>query len=145
MNESKPTIYQNPVELRQAIRSGQFTSTTSGQCPQFIQANMAIVPKSVADKFLLFCQSNPRACPILEILPSGSYTPTRIAKTHADIRTDIPKYEVYENGQSLKKVRNISEDWNNDMVTFLLGCSFSFEHALQQNGIRVKNIDEQKM
>jgi uncharacterized protein YcsI (UPF0317 family) len=144
MSSSKPIRYQNPVELRQAIRSGEFISTTSSQCPRYIQANVAILSASIADKFLEFCHLNPRACPLLEVLPSGSYTPTKIVKTEVDIRTDIPKYRIYQNGQLIKEVIDIREYWNNDMVTFFLGCSFSFEDALQKNGIRVKNIDEHK-
>ncbi|CAF4821516.1 unnamed protein product [Rotaria sp. Silwood1] len=137
-------IYQNPAELRHDIRSGQFTSTTSSQCPGYIQANMVILPKTVANQFHQFCQLNPRACPLLEVLPSGSYTPTKLAKTDADVRTDLPKYRVYQNGQLIKEVTDIKEYWNDDMVTFLMGCSFSFEDALQQHGIRIKNIDQNK-
>jgi uncharacterized protein YcsI (UPF0317 family) len=145
MNDSKSSvIYENPVELRQAIRSGQFTSTTSSQCPQYIQANMVILPKSIAEKFSEFCRLNPRPCPLLEELPAGSYTPTKLIKTNADIRTDLPMYRIYQNGEMIKEVTDIRDVWNNDMVTFFLGCSFSFEYALQQNGIRVKNIDEHK-
>ncbi|UJR21923.1 hypothetical protein I4U23_024992 [Adineta vaga] len=145
MNNSSNYIqFQDPNELRQAIRSGEFKATTSSQCPQYIQANMVILPKSVSNKFLEFCRSNPRACPLLEMLPAGSYKPTKLAKTDADIRTDLPKYRIFENGQLIKEVTDIQEYWNDEMVTFLLGCSFSFENALQQNGIRIKNIDEKK-
>ena len=136
--------YQNPSELRQAIRSSQFTLPTSGQCPGYIQANMVILSKSVAEKFLQFSQINPRACPLLEMLPAGSYTPTKLVKTDADIRTDLPKYRIYQNGNLVEEVTDIQSYWNDEMVTFLLGCSFSFENALQQHGIRVKNIDQNK-
>ena len=137
-------VYEYPSDLREAIRSGQFISPTSGQCPGYIQANMVILPKSIADKFLQFSQLNPRACPLLEMLPSGSYTPTKLAKTEADIRTDLPKYRIYQNGQFLAEVTDIKDYWNEEMVTFLLGCSFSFENALQEHGIRIKNIEQNK-
>jgi uncharacterized protein YcsI (UPF0317 family) len=144
MNMASTMTYQNPTELRKAIRSGQFTSATSGQCPGYIQANMVILSKPMADNFLQFCQMNPRACPLLEMLPSGSYTPTKLAKTDADIRTDLPRYRIYQNGKLLAEVTDIKSYWNHEMVTFLLGCSFSFENALQQHGIRIKNIDQNK-
>ncbi|CAF2112410.1 unnamed protein product [Rotaria magnacalcarata] len=137
-------IYQNPTELRNAIRSGEFTSATSGQCPGYIQANMVILSKRIADNFFQFCQLNPRACPLLEMLPSGSYTPKRLANTDADIRTDLPKYRIYQNGKLIEEVTDIKHHWNDDMVTFLLGCSFSFENALQKHGIRIKNVDQNK-
>lgn len=137
--------YQEPSKLRQAIRSGQFTTPTSGQCPGYIQANMVILPKCIAEKFLQFCQSNPRACPLLEALPPGSYTPTKLVKHQdADVRTDLPKYRTYQQAEFIGEVTDIKTYWNDDLVTFLLGCSFSFENALQQNGIRVKNIDQNK-
>ncbi|CAF1178706.1 unnamed protein product [Rotaria sordida] len=144
MNQTSTKIYQNPVELRRDIRLGQFTSTTSSQCPGYIQANMVILPKTIANEFLQFCQLNPRACPLLEVLPPGSYAPTQVAKTDVDIRTDLPKYRVYRNGELITEVSDIKDYWNDNMVTFLLGCSFSFENALQQHGIRIKNIDQNK-
>lgn len=144
MSSSSYVRYENPAELRQAIRSGQFTSTTSSQCPQYVQANMVILPKTVSDKFLQFCQLNPRACPLLEMLPAGTYQPRKLAKTDADIRTDVPKYRVYQNGQLVDEVADVKELCKEEMVTFLLGCSFSFEYALQSNGIRIKNVDENK-
>ena len=137
-------VYQNPTELRKAIRSNQFTSPTSGQCPGYIQANMVVLPKTVADKFLEFCDLNRRACPLLDMLPPGSYTPIRLAKTDVDIRTDLPKYRVYQAGKLIKEVTDIKKYWTSEMVTFLLGCSFSFENALQRNGIRIKNIDQNR-
>jgi uncharacterized protein YcsI (UPF0317 family) len=133
-----------PADLRRAIRSGQFTSPTSGQCPGYIQANMAILPKPIGDQFFEFCQSNPRACPLLEMLPAGSYTPTKLTKADTDIRTDLPKYQIYKDGKRIAEVTDIQDYWNDQMVTFLLGCSFSFENALQESGIRVKNIDQKK-
>ena len=137
-------VYQNPTDLRDASRSGKFTLPTSGHCLGYIQANMVILPKPIADKFFQFCQLNPRACPLLEMLPPGSYTPTKLAKANADVRTDLPKYRIYQSGELIAEVTDIRDYWNDQMVTFLLGCSFSFENALQQNGIRIKNIDQNR-
>ena len=137
--------YQEPAKLRQAIRSGQYTAPTSGQCPGYIQANMVILPKPIADKFSHFCQLNPRACPLLEALPVGSYRPTKLVRGNdTDVRTDLPKYRIYQKGELIGEVTDVQSYWNDELVTFLLGCSFSFESALQQNGIRVKNIDQNK-
>lgn len=141
---SEHIVYENPNELRHAIRSGQFTAPTSGQCPNYIQANMVILPKSIADKFLEFCQLNPRSCPLLEMLSPGSYNPTKLSKTDADVRTDLPKYRIFQKGELISEVTDIKDYWNDELVTFLLGCSFSFENALQERGIRVKNIDQNK-
>jgi uncharacterized protein YcsI (UPF0317 family) len=138
------TTYQSPADLRQAIRSGQFSFPTSGRCPGYIQANMVILRRPIAEKFLQFCELNPRACPLLEMLPAGVFTPTKLAKTNADIRTDLPKYRIYRDGKFIEEVTDVKDYWNDEMVTFLLGCSFSFENALQQHGIRIKNIDQNK-
>ena len=138
-------VYQKPSELRQAIRSGMFHASTSGQCSGYVQANLVVLSKTIANEFFEFCQLNPRACPLLEMLPVGSYSPTKlVVNTDADIRIDLPRYRIYQNGILLSETNDMIKFWNNEMVTFLLGCSFSFEHALQQNGIRIKNIDENK-
>lgn len=129
-------------QQRESFRSNQYTGTTSGMCDNFLQANMIILPKEYAFEFLLFCQRNPQSCPIVDVLEEGVTTP-RIAD--ADVRTDLPKYRIYRNGQLDKEVADIKEEWRADFVTFLIGCSFTFEKALLENGIRLLHQEQERV
>lgn len=131
----------SPEEARQLIRSKQWTRPTAGMANGFTQANLAILPKDLAFDFLLFCQRNPKPCPILDVTEAGSPIPSVIAPD-SDIRTDIPKYRIYRNGQLSEELEDISSVWTEDMVAFLIGCSFTFEQALMKAGIPVRHIDE---
>ncbi len=131
-----------PKELRALIREGQWDSSTSGMAPGYVQANLVILPQEYAFHFLLFCIRNPRPCPILDVLEPGDFSPP-IAQD-ADLRTDLPKYRIYEKGSLKGEVTQIKDLFGKDMVSFLLGCSFSFENALQNAGIPVRNIEEGK-
>jgi uncharacterized protein YcsI (UPF0317 family) len=81
----------SPRQVRELIRRGELVRPTAGLCPGYVQANMAIVPKDLAYDFLLFCQRNPKPCPILDVTDVGSAEPRWLAP-RADIRFDIPKY-----------------------------------------------------
>ena len=130
----------SPSEIRELIREGRLVQPTSGLAPGHVQANLAILPKDLAFDFLLFCQRNPKPCPILEVVEAGDIEPSNFAPG-ADIRTDIPKYRVYEYGEMTAEVEDISEFWRDDLVSFLLGCSFSFENALTRAGIPLRHIE----
>ncbi|MBT2600017.1 MULTISPECIES: putative hydro-lyase [unclassified Oceanobacillus] len=132
----------HPKQQRESFRSNQYTGTTSGMCDNFLQANMIILPKEYAFEFLLFCQRNPKSCPIVDVLEEGVTTP-KIAD--ADVRTDLPKYRIYRNGQLDKEVTDINEEWQADFVTFLIGCSFTFEKALLENGIRLLHQEQDRV
>ena len=132
-----------PNQFRLKCRTQEFTSQSSGSCPGFVQANVTILPREYAYDFLVFCQRNPKPCPLLEILDPGSYL-TSVMANNADIRTDIPKYTVLRNGQRSEELHDISSLWHEDLVTFLLGCSYSFEEALIREGIPVRHIQENK-
>ncbi|MFS0749831.1 putative hydro-lyase [Oceanobacillus sp. 1P07AA] len=132
----------HPKQQRESFRSNQYTGTTSGMCDNFLQANMIILPKEYAFEFLLFCQRNPKSCPIVDVLEEGVPTP-KIAD--ADVRTDLPKYRIYRNGQLDKEVTDINEEWQADFVTFLIGCSFTFEKALLENGIRLLHQEQDRV
>jgi len=131
-----------PNELRRLIREGKWQGPTSGACAGFVQANLVILPEEYAFHFLLFCVRNPKPCPILDVLEPGHTVP-RIAPG-ADIRTDLPRYRVYKRGTLIEEPIEISEFFDEKMVTFLLGCSFSFERALMRAGVPVRNIEEGK-
>jgi uncharacterized protein YcsI (UPF0317 family) len=108
--------------------------------PGHVQANLAILPRDLAFDFLLFCQRNPRPCPLLEVVEAGQVEPTQFAPG-ADLRTDVPLYRVYEYGEMVSEVTNISELWRDDLVSFLLGCSFSFESALMNAGVSLRHVE----
>ena len=131
----------NPQEIREAIRKGNYRKPTAGLAPGYVQANLVILRKAYAFDFLLFCQRNPKPCPVLEVLEPGIYH-TRVMADKADIRTDIPLYNIYRNGKLQTTAPDILELWEDDFVTFLLGCSFSFEEALLNNDIPVRHIEE---
>lgn len=127
-------VPQSGAEVRQLIREGRFQQPTSGVAPHHVQANVAILPKDVAFEFLLFCQRNPKPCPVVEVIEAGEVEAALTAPA-SDIRTDVPLYRVYKNGEMVDEPSTLESHWRDDLVTFLLGCSFSFEHALMANGI----------
>lgn len=127
-------VPQTGIEVRNLIRAGQYRQPTSGAAPDFVQANVAILPREVAFEFLLFCQRNPKPCPVIEVIEPGQVE-AKISAPGSDIRTDVPLYRVYKDGEFVDEPDTLTEWWRDDLVTFLLGCSFSFEHALMRNGI----------
>jgi len=131
-----------PYDVRQQIRSGAFSGNTSGLAQGFVQGNLAIMPKEWANEFLQFCQLNPKPCPIVGMSSQpGDFMLPDLGQD-IDIRTDIPKYRIYEAGVLTQEVTDITPFWQDDLVTFLLGCSFSFEEALLADGLEVRNITE---
>jgi uncharacterized protein YcsI (UPF0317 family) len=112
------TAMNTGEEVRLACRAG-YNGQTSGLAPGYAQANLAILPKEYAFDFLLFCQRNPKPCPLLEVLSGGEYS----FGNGIDIRTDAPKYRVYENGVLIEEIHDISHLWREDFVTFVIGMS----------------------
>ncbi|USK52243.1 putative hydro-lyase [Bacillus sp. CMF12] len=133
----------NPDEARKLIRVQDWNKPTAGMANGFIQANLAILPKELAFEFLLFCQRNPKSCPIIDVTEPGSPVPM-LSAPNADIRTDLPKYRVYKNGELAEELSDITSYWNDDMVAFLIGCSFTFEDALLKNNIPIRHIEENR-
>jgi len=131
-----------PNQLREMIRSGQWTTLTSGIAKGYIQANVVILPYEEAFNFLLFCSRNPKPCPVLDVLEPGQVEPT--IAPGADLRTDVPKYRIFKDGEMEAEVEAVTDVYTDDMVGFLLGCSFSFENALMAAGVPVRNIEEEK-
>ncbi|WP_346243628.1 putative hydro-lyase [Shouchella clausii] len=125
----------SPQKQRARFREGLdlYVNSTSGLCPGYEQANLVILPKRYAFDFFLFAHRNPKACPILDVLEAGEVEP-KIAKG-ADIRSDLPKYRLYEAGILVEEVNNLTPYWQKDFVTFLIGCSLTFEKALLDKGI----------
>lgn len=138
--QAKELAGKSPREVRQLIREGKWRRPTSGLCLGYAQANMAILPKDVAFDFLLFAQRNPKPCPLLEVLDPGNPEPKRIAPG-ADIRMDIPTYCIYRYGQKEDEPTDIWKYWRDDFVTFLIGCSFTFEAGLVLAGVPVRHME----
>lgn len=128
-----------PAAFRQRCRDGSYTGQTAGIAPGFVQANLMIVPAEVAFDFLLFCQRNPKPCPVVEVMEAGRHEPT--IAPGADIRSDLPGYRVYRDGELVDEPRDVTALWRDDLVTFLIGCSFSFESALIDAEIPLRHVD----
>lgn len=134
------TIYRSPLELRAIIRASAFTGPTAGQAPGYVQANLVIVPAKAADEFAEFCRLNDRACPLIARTAPGDPHPSHAA-AGADLRTDVPRYRVFRNGQPEPvEPTDIRILWRDDLVSFLLGCSFTFERALAEAGLEVRHV-----
>lgn len=131
----------SPAELRQKIRNGAHKGNTSGLCAGYVQCNLVILPADWAEDFLAFCEANPKPCPLIAVSQPGEFSLTKLG-ADIDIRSDIPSYRVFENGQLRNEVNDISDLWRDDLVAFLLGCSFSFEEALIADGLDVRNVTE---
>lgn len=131
----------SPADLRLACRTGRYAGPTSGKATGFVQANMVILPEADAADFRLFCERNPQPCPVLETLDPGTVEPKIIAPG-ADIRTDLPRYRVFRDGVATGEPTEITDIWRDDLVTFLLGCSFVAEKALTDAGLLLPHIAE---
>src|SRR5262249_23552972 len=127
----------DPRAARQQVRNGAYTGYTAGIAPGFVQANICILPVKWAGDFLLYCQRNPRPCPLIACSDVGDpRLPT--LSDDLDIRTDVPRYHIFRDGTFVEEVADVRPHWRDDLVTFALGCSFSFEEALQEAGVRLK-------
>lgn len=140
-----PHFVQGPPEsFRQAVRTGDFFAPTNGVCPGFLQCNLVVLPQGqVAFDFLLFCQRNKKACPLIEVCDVGCPNPRGVARD-ADLRTDVPMYAIYKDGILDKEVSDVTEYWPKDSVAFLIGCSFSYDGALLDAHIPLRSADEGK-
>jgi uncharacterized protein YcsI (UPF0317 family) len=132
-----------PKDIRSLIRKAKWTMPTAGLAMGYAQANLVILPEKNAFDFLLFCQRNPKPCPLLEVLEPGIYR-TEFLSSNADLRTDLPRYNIYRKGRLEATVKEIKNLWEKDFVSFLLGCSFSFEEAMLRAKIPVRHIEENK-
>jgi uncharacterized protein YcsI (UPF0317 family) len=133
--------YSRPDALRAAIRRGSWSGPTAGLAPGAAQANLVVLPVADALDFLRFCVHNPQPCPVLEVTDPGSPEPVHTAPG-ADLRTDLPRYRVYRDGELADEKGDVLEHWRDDLVAFLLGCSFTFERALLAEGLPVRHIEQ---
>ena len=146
MFESRPQIHDlpwdrtDPLAARRAIRTGAYTGYTAGTAPGFVQANICILPRAWADDFLLYCQRNPKPCPLIARSDPGDPRLPTLGED-LDIRTDVPRYHVFRDGKFVEEVTDIRKFWQDDFTTFALGCSFSFEEALVESGLRLRFLE----
>ena len=140
------TTMTTASQIREHARESQLTKPTIGLAPGHIQANLLILPSSVASDFELLCARNPVPCPLIgkstRAGDSTSFTPSNLFSHSIDIRKDLPQYNVYENGVLLKSKTDIADEWTDDSVAFLVGCSFSFEDALTKAGLPPRQIEQ---
>ena len=128
------------TEQRAAIRTGNYSSHTAGLGKGYLQANLAIMPESYALDFMRFCQRNTKPCPLTGVSDTGDPMMTTMGRD-IDIRTDVPAYNIYRDGKLAGSTHDIRDIWQDDLVAFALGCSFTFEHALMRAGVPLWHIE----
>jgi uncharacterized protein YcsI (UPF0317 family) len=136
---STTTRLDTGLSVRHAARSRALDAPTSGLAYGYVQGNLAILPRDFAEDFLRFCQANPKPCPLLGVSEVGDPAIPALG-ADLDIRTDIPRYRVWRDGELVDEPRDIRSAWRDDLVSFVLGCSFSFEEALLAADVPVRHI-----
>jgi uncharacterized protein YcsI (UPF0317 family) len=128
------------AEIRRLARAGQLSGPTAGLALGYVQANLVVLPRDLAFDFLLFCQRNPKPCPLLDVTEPGNPEAPAVAPG-SDLRTDIPRYCVYQDGKVVEEPADLLHWWRNNLVGFLLGCSFTFENALLSAGLPLRHLE----
>jgi uncharacterized protein YcsI (UPF0317 family) len=137
--QENATTPQTGRDARLMIRRGEYSGSTSGLAPGHVQGNLAILPAALAGDFLRFCQLNPKPCPLLAVSAPGDPALPTLADD-LDIRTDLARYRVWKDGEIVDEPSDIRRWWRDDLVSFVIGCSFSFEEALIENGLELRHI-----
>jgi uncharacterized protein YcsI (UPF0317 family) len=137
------TDNNEPANVREHIRQNKYTGVNSGIAKGYVQANLVAIEDTFASSFERFCKKNHKSCPLLEIVGPGSYATQFLAK-NADLRRDLPKYNVFKYSKIIDVRYDIVDLYKPNFVFFLIGCSFTFENALIENGIELKHIKESK-
>jgi len=131
---------KNLNSIRTSIRNSEYLGCTSGLAPNLVQGNLVIMEESYANEFIQYCRQNPKPCPVIGVSKAGDVSIPELCDD-LDIRVDVPEYCIFQNGELKGSVPHIKGYWNENMVSIVLGCSFSFEDALIQAGLNVRNID----
>jgi uncharacterized protein YcsI (UPF0317 family) len=127
--------------LRAAIRTGAHAGLTTGLAPGMVQANLVVLPADWAEEFRDYCARNPKPCPLLAMTAPGNPALPDLGKG-IDIRSDLPRYNVFRDGVLTEEVTDIQDLWRDDFIGFALGCSYSFEAALLDAGLRLRHHDQ---
>jgi uncharacterized protein YcsI (UPF0317 family) len=138
-----PDGMQDAAHVRGLIRQGRWTSHTSGLADDHVQGNLVILPEAQASDFLRYCQRNPKPCPVLAVSEPGHPDLPTLGEG-IDIRTDVPRYRVWHRGELVGEPTDIRDIWRDDLVTFIIGCSFSFEQALMDAGLPLRHVQQGK-
>jgi len=139
MRRENPEVVPACRAARLAIRRNGHSGPTSGMAPGFVQANLAVLPQNLAQDFLQFCQLNPKPCPLIGVSAVGDPHIPALGQD-LDIRTDLPRYRVWRDGALVDEPGDVMKWWRDDLVTFAIGCSFSFEQALIEDGIELRHM-----
>ena len=134
---------QTAYEFRLSCREGVFDGPTFECAPEYLQANLVILPATLADEFDTFCRVNPKPCPLLEVAKPGCYELRKLAR-NVDLRTDLPKYRVFQNGVFIAECQDVLKWWRDDLVAFVLGCSICFERAMSESGLPLRHVEEHR-
>jgi uncharacterized protein YcsI (UPF0317 family) len=126
-------------DVRLAARQGALTGTTAGLAPGYLQGNLVVLPASMAADFLRFAQRNPKPCPLVGVSEPGGRTIAELG-VDLDIGTDIPKYRIWRHGELIDEPLSAEEHWRGDLVSFIIGCSFTFEEALLSAGVPLRHV-----
>jgi uncharacterized protein YcsI (UPF0317 family) len=129
----------SPAQARERFRAGLMTPTAFW-APGYAQANLVVVPREAAYDFMVFAQRNPKPCPVLDVTDPGR--PVTSLAPAADLRTDLPAYRIWEHGECIAEVPDIKGCWSDDLVAFLIGCSFTFERALADAGVPIRHVEQ---
>lgn len=141
--DHNPVRHETGWDVRQRIRRGEWPRPTTGMAPGYVQANLAILPRDLAPDFQRFCALNPKPCPLLASSDPGDPSLPTLGKD-IDIRTDVGMYRVWRDGAMVAEVPDIRDLWRDDLVAFLMGCSHSFEEALEADGLPLRHHEEGK-
>jgi uncharacterized protein YcsI (UPF0317 family) len=132
-------ISVSPAEARDRFRAGLRTPTAAW-APGYVQANLVVLPRDYALDFMLFTQRNPKPCPVLDVTDAGSAVSS--LAPGADLRTDLPAYRVWEHGECVAEPSDVTRYWREDLMAFLIGCSFTFERALAAADVPVRHVEQ---
>ena len=139
---STATVFASSAAVaRAAIRAGQVSGHTSGLAGRHVQGNLVILPQAWAGEFLQYCQANPKPCPLLAVTEAGDPAMPTLGED-IDIRTDVPRYRVWRHGELVDEPTDIRALWRDDLVSFVIGCSFSFEQALADEGVPLRHVEQ---
>lgn len=141
MGMADSAFASSAAAARAAIRAGQVKGHTSGLAGRHVQGNLVILPASWAGEFLDYCRANPKPCPLLAVTEPGETAMPTLGEG-IDIRTDVPRYRVWRNGELVDEPTDIRGLWRDDLVSFVIGCSFSFEQALADEGVPLRHVEQ---
>jgi uncharacterized protein YcsI (UPF0317 family) len=125
---------------RAPIRRGDWVTHTSGLADDLVQGNLVVLPEALAADFLRYCRLNPRPCPVLAVGRAGDAALPELGDD-IDVRTDLPRYRVWRRGELVGEPTDVRDLWRDDLVAFVIGCSFSFEWALRAEGVPLRHIE----